>query len=129
MNIIEADNIYMFFEKQQNINKIINANTLKDILKNLYLNTDSMNNFVNSCFELNLEKKHISVALEFLNEAKYILNSDNKNYLRIPEHGIRLSELNSYKNYIQDIEEYELFCNIMLKGSLNKINDVIGVKI
>lgn len=129
INIIEADNIYMFFEKNNNHNKTINANILKDILKNLYVNTDSMNNFVNSCFELNLEKKHISIALEFLTEAKYILNSDNKNFLRIPEQGIRLSELNSYKNYIQDIEEYELFCNIMLKGSLNKINDIIGVKI
>lgn len=129
ISMIEADNIYMFFEKQDNNNKMINAITLKEILKNLYINTDSMNNFVNSCFEQKLEKKHISAALEFLMEASYILNSDNKNYLKIPDNGIRLSELNSYKKYIQDIEEYEDFCNIMLKGSLNKINDVIGVKI
>lgn len=130
MNMIEVDCIYMFFEKQNTSEKQVNAGTLREILKYLYINTDSMNNFVNNCVDtLNIEKKHISLALEFLIEAKYILTDQNKNFLKIPDKGIRLNELESYRKYMKDLDEYNSFCNIMLRGSLSKINSIIGVKI
>ncbi len=130
MNIIEVDYIYMFFEKQNDSEKQINAGTLREILKYLYVNTDNLNNFVNTCTKfLNIERKHISLALSFLIEAKYILIDDNKNFLKIPETGLRLTELESYRNYVKDLDEYNSFYNIMLRGSLDKINSIIGVKI
>ena len=130
MNIVDADNIYMFFKENSLPNKKINSTILKEVLKNLYVYSESMNDFIKSCIEyLELTQLQLSQSLTFLIEAKYILEQEGKNFIKLLNKGVRLSELESYNNYAKEETKYNNFYNLMLWGSINKISNIVEVKI
>jgi single-stranded-DNA-specific exonuclease RecJ len=130
INIVEAENIYMFYNEPAVSNQMVNGVILKEVLKNLYIFNENMTDFMDACYgSLQLSRDQLSHSLEFLSEAKFILQHEEKNFIRLQSKGIRLSELESYQNYLKEKNQSADFYNIMIRGSLNKISAFIGVNI
>jgi single-stranded-DNA-specific exonuclease RecJ len=128
MNMTGADNIYLFYKENPVTTGLINANIFKEVLKNLYMNNESINDFMKSCYEtLQLNREQLSLCLSCLLESGYLLEQEKKNFIKFLDHGIRLSELVTYQNYLKEKNQTEDFYNIMIRGTLNKISEFIEV--